>query len=1063
MGITGLDFQTVDVKFDQGLDTKTQAKLVLPCKWNQLQNVTLSKDNTPRRRDGITPLVSSANGNGLATYNNQLLVVNGSAVSSVSTASTPAVANPVSGLLGYVGVSKTEVRRSTGMQDSLDCATGGGYTCYVWRDLTGAAVQTGINCTVVDETTGTQLQANATVATTTTGFCPRVVFAGSAFFIFWIDGTFLRCRVIQTSAPTAIGAATALINSASLADLSFDACAFGTNSALVVYGWADGVTSLRSIRVTQAAAVPSIAAGPTNLVTQASHAIATLTAVTCATFSNVLAGAFAMWSTTSDVTGVTINGSWAVVTPMNQLTFPAVVAGNNHLTATQDPSGNVRVYCDQQAAWGTNALSQISAVVVNSTLATTAFPTVLNSASFATAATDPAGPSGPWIAGKAFSTSANVFLPVCVMSNYQGTSFSAPAGTHVTNNMQNTFFLLDVTSTTSAAVVAKALYGAYGVATINNNAPRVSTPCSAPALASGGFALACTERTLLSFVGGFNVSPTGVVRLTLTPNPTQAPIRAQLGESAYFAGGSMTAYDGSGLSEVGFPLFPEGVSVEVVAAGGAMTAGVHQVCVIYEWIDNAGQRGQAAPSLAVSATTAANDRLRVRVPTLLLSQKTGVKIVAYITQAAGLSFNRVGTVTAGSAGTDNDTTVAFVTLPLIDQADSVYAGNELLYNQPNQAGTTLVNNAPGPCSVLGAHQNRLWFDRSDQAGAFGYSQQYVNNLGLQFNETLGGMVDASAGAFTGFQELDEKEIIFCQRKIYAVFGSGPTPSGGFSNYSDPQEIPSDVGCSEPRSILKMPHGIIFKSAKGWYLLGRDLTTRYIGAGVASDDADSVSSAVLLEDRQECRFTISGATNSHSSLTYDYWRDQWSTSQMLYNNGAGSFVYLMADSIWWPTISRYVHVSTSLGLNKDTPGVFLDVGTGGSQAITTTARTGWLHVGTLAGYQRIRWMFLTGTSGSDTAGPTSSLVVSVDFDDMYDGVAPGAYSFSTAMGTAFPNYVAGQSIDLRHKLIRQKCKSVAFTFTDAPIGSAVGANFQALTLEIGRKRGLSKLPATQSVG
>ncbi len=1073
-----LEFQTVDVRFDKGLDTRTEKKLVIPGKWNQLQNCTLSEDGTPQRRDGSVALVAAATGNGLATYNNQLLTVNGSALSSISTGGTDqAVA--VSGRIGNVGVSKQEIRRSTGMQDSPDVASGGGYTCYVWRELDIAATATGLRVSVFDETTGTPMLANAALITSAAAFCPRVVFGAATqgepacFFIFYNDGIDdLFCRVITVTAPTVLGTQTSLISSASLAGLNFDACTFGSDgstadsTAAVVYAWADGTTSIRTIQVTQAASVPSILAGPTNVQTQANLPVATLHALAIKPFNGLVCGIFSFASGASAMdgtSGVTIDDSWGVLTAATNLIADGpTTAANCTITATSDGGGRLQLFTDRRSAWSTAAINVIKSFRVTSALAIFSGPnTVANSASFA-GTTTPRGPQGPWIAGKAFTSGTNTYLPVWVMENYA--NLSVASANPRTSNEQNTVFLLDTTNAGNASfgfapVVAKALYGALGCAAINGNAPMVSSPCSTPTV-SGGFAFACTERTLLSFVGGFNVSPSGVVRLTFAPNFTVPPIRMQLGESGYFAGGSLAAFDGLAVTEHGFPLFPEGIDVELVSGGGSMTAGVHQVVVISEWIDNAGQRHQSAPSLAVSVTTAANDRLRVRAPSLLLSQKAGVTLVPYVTQSAGTTFNRAVSASGSGAGTANDTTAASTTLALIDAADTVYAANELLYTQPNTAGTTLPNLAPGPCNAVAPHQNRVWFDKADQPGQFGYSQSYANNIGLRFNEALSGAVDVSGGRIVGFSSMDEKVIIFCDHKPFVVYGSGPDGSGGFSSYGEPREVPSDVGCSEARSILEMPQGIIFKSLKGWYLLGRDLQVRYIGDGVAAFDANSVSSAVLLADRQECRFT--SASGTQLIYSYDVNGGEWSTTvYRAQDHGGGIAAVAVADAAYWTTLGRYVTLSLTHGLNQDTPGVFLDK-PGVSLvalAIPTTGRTAWLRMAIINGFQRVRKAFLTGTSPT---APTSTLVVSVDFDDAYGQVAPGSYSFTVAYGTMFPTFTVGNPVDFRHSMQHQKCKSVAFTFVDTPTAAnPAGVNFQALSLELGLKRGLKKLPAAQS--
>ncbi len=116
----------------------------------------------------------------------------------------------------------------------------------------------------------------------------------------------------------------------------------------------------------------------------------------------------------------------------------------------------------------------------------------------------------------------------------------------------------------------------------------------------------------------------------------------------------------------------------------------------------------------------------------------------------------------------------------------------------------------------------------------------------------------------------------------------------------------------------------------------------------------------------------------------------------------------------------------------------------------------MHVGTLEGFQRVRWLYLTATADSNPAG---TLTVAVDFDDSY-GSAPGAYSLAVSLATI--TFGVGRSIDLRHKLRRMKCKSVAFTFTDSS-GVPPLTGIQALALDVGRKRGTNKLPAAQGVG
>ena len=259
--------------------------------------------------------------------------------------------------------------------------------------------------------------------------------------------------------------------------------------------------------------------------------------------------------------------------------------------------------------------------------------------------------------------------------------------------------------------------------------------------------------------------------------------------------------------------------------------------------------------------------------------------------------------------------------------------------------------------------------------------------------------------------------------------------------------------------MPYPGGIIFKSDKGWYVLGRDLSTRYIGEGVSRWDEYDVSAAVMMEDRQEIRFTSSNS--SGPTLVYSYLSDAWSVFYLGNLLHPGS----VSAAVWWPATGRFVHLQPSTGvfpgLMQDTPGVYVDgAGLGGQAGFFVYARTGWLHVGSLEGFQRVRKMYMTATAA---AAPTTPLVISVDFDDMYDLDADGAYSMTVDLATiTFDNIAA---IDLRHKLSRMKCKSVAFSFLEGSADELLVplTGMQAMSLEVGIKTGVNRLPATQSVG
>jgi hypothetical protein len=1100
-----LEFQTVDVRFTQGQDTRTQRKLLLPGTWDTLVNMSLSEDGTPQVRDGAQPLVGAQNGNGLAVRGNELLAINGGAVSTISATPTTPVAKQAPGTLPYVDVSKLEVDFTTGYHDSLDVAYGNGFACYVWRDLSSSMGSAAIKCTIIDLASGAKVVNAQTLNSAGTPTTPRVVFGNNAFFVFYVLaslGNGLMCRVVQTSAPSTIGAETTIDSSANLSTENIDACFFASG-ALVAYRWTDLTTSVKTVVVTNVGTTPSVALGPTNTMSEANVPTASVQGIACAVYSGGSIGVFVVkqagGAVAGGLVGAVLSAVLVVTTGATNIdaTVPAAATAT-HVTAVAIGTQRMAVFFDQQCSYLSAAFRPLRAKVVDVTLGSVvAAATLLSSACFRINAAEASGPQGPFIAGKAFTAGTSVYLPVCMLENYNRlTLFPNVEFTDPTTGIQQgstlssqcAFYLLDVSAfvnatgaATNFAVVAGALYRTLGLVdlTLGGAAPTVQTPCSVSGPTSdGGYIIALQDRGRLELTRGINVTPVGVSGITLTPRTTSGAVSAQLGESTYLAGGLLGAYDGKQAGEQGILMFPEGCSAVVNAVGGAankLTVGTHQLVFVYEWMDGAGNRWQSAPSIPVTAVVANNtDRIDCLVPTTQLPMGAGynanistLSIVPYMTVASGLTFFRCPpSIVAPTLNNTAASTVSFNLGATTAWTDDVLAGNELLYTQPLQTGTTLPNLAPGPVSAFAVGQGRVWFLKADQPFAYGFSQKLINNTGLQFNDALSGTLPQDSGGAVAVAMLDEKVIIFGKRRIYAVYGSPPDSSGANGSLSDPQDVQSDVGCSDARSVLtELPGGILFKSEQGWHMLGRDLSVRYVGAGVAAYDSQRIRSAVLMQDRKEARFvTDSGAVLVFSTLFQEptwsvfAYGNAWTMPQPI----AGEDV---ADAAWWPALERFVWLNTTHGLNNDVPSSTLDsIGAGPiNSVITWVARTGFLKVGALEGFQRVRKLYAT-TSAADLATLLSTLIVSIYFDDTYDASGAFVEIFGVDVAAAAASAASIEAIDFRHTIANlQKCKSIAFSFRNsASDTNHIGLlGIQAIALEVGLKKGVRRLPAAQS--
>src|ERR1700677_556451 len=117
----------------------------------------------------------------------------------------------------------------------------------------------------------------------------------------------------------------------------------------------------------------------------------------------------------------------------------------------------------------------------------------------------------------------------------------------------------------------------------------------------------------------------------------------------------------------------------------------------------------------------------------------------------------------------------------------------------------------------------------------------------------------STGPMKCIFPMDDKLIIFKQNAMYYINGTGPDNTGANSQYSQAIFITSTVGCANQNSIVFIPQGLMFQSDKGIWLLGRDLSTNYIGAPVENTNQYLITSATTIPGTTQVRFTLNNGT------------------------------------------------------------------------------------------------------------------------------------------------------------------------------------------------------------
>ena len=467
--------------------------------------------------------------------------------------------------------------------------------------------------------------------------------------------------------------------------------------------------------------------------------------------------------------------------------------------------------------------------------------------------------------------------------------------------------------------------------------------------------------------------------------------------------------------------------------------------VTYEWSDNQGNINRSAPSIPVSVTTtgsASTGSVVLQLPVLPITYKTTnpVKIVVYRWSVAQQSYYQVTSISAPVLNAPDFPVQAITFTDTL--TDASILGNNLIYT----TGGVVENISPPAFSSVTLFDNRLW-GISSEDNSLWFSKPIVPGTPVEMSDfftinvapTIG--ASGSTGFVTCIYPMDDKLIIFKKDAIYYVNGNGPDITGAFNQYSEPIFVTSTVGCDNQNSIVFIPNGLMFQSDKGIWLLGRDLSTNYIGAPVEAYNLDEVNSALTIPGTNQVRFMLDGGV----TLMFDYFYGQWGT----FNN--------------IPSISSTLFQGLHTYINRfgqvfqETPNTYLD----GSSPVQIKVKTSWVNLAGLQGFQRLYFFYLIGTYfsphklkvdiGYDYAPyPTQqTLITPINYAPAY-GVDP-IYGSGDPYGGA-PNLEQWQVFAQR-----QLCQAFQITITEIydpsfSIPAGAGLTLSGLDLVIGGKKG-----------
>lgn len=1017
-----LQKQSLPINFAKGLDTKTDKFQVQAGNFLSLVNSVFTTGGQMQKRNGFGSLTSLPDSSNtfLTTFNGDLTAI-GTSVNAYSTSSEKWVSK---GSITPLKLNALPLIRNNTNQSQADVAVANGLVCTVYTDQDPSNLSAKIyKYAVADVATGQNLIAPTTItqADATYG-TPRVYVVGRFFVVIFtnlVSATyhlkFFSISTVSLAVSTPADLSTTYVPSTQVA---FDAVT--ANNSLYV-GWAGTGTDFKITYLNSA-----LQQGPT--VTFTGEAVTQVSMTADTTGSTPV-----IWGTLFNSGGntgysVAVNPQLATILgethtiAVSLITKITTVARNNILT----------IYYERATTYAYD--TSIPSHQISKRTCTIAG--VVSGASVVVRSVG--------LASKAFQIdSAYYFLSV----------YQSP--------YQNTYFLINE----SGNVIAKLAY--------ENSGGYVTSALPNVVVDGIKFYTSYLIKDLIQAVNKNTNVPAGSqtagiysqtgINLAEFDLTTDGLTTGEIAGDLHFTGGFMWMYDGYLPVEHLFHLYPDSVEATWSATGGSIAAqpdgatntNAYYYQVTYEWTDNQGNSFKSAPSIPVAVTTTgalSTGSITINVPTLRLTYKIAnpVKIVIYRWSAGQQSYYQTTSITAptlNSVGVDYITYVDTL-------ADSSILGNNLIYT----TGGVLENIAAPAIADITLFQSRLFCIYAEDRNTVGFSKIVIENTPVEMSDqqtlfiapTIG--AQGSTGPLSLSYSMDDKLILFKENAMYYITGTGPDITGAGGSYSDPVFITATVGCTNKKSIVFMPNGLMFQSSKGIWLLGRDMSTKYIGAPVEAYNSSTVTSAINVPGTNQVRFSL----DTGEVLMYDYYYDQW---------GIFKGARMLSSTLFQ---DQQTYIDTAGAVYQETPGKYLDA----SVPVLMSFTTSWFNLAGLQGFQRFYYFYLLGVYLSphklnikiaynyNANNTQATLVTPVNAnntygdDTYYGGGSPYGGESNIEQWRIFPNL--------------QKCESFQITIDEiynSSLGQAAGAGLtlSGLNLIIGAKKSYTTLVPGLSAG
>lgn len=1028
-----LNKQDFWVPLARGLNQKTDARALSPMELSDLQNAEFTKAKGIQKRFGSTALtMTDTSGNAitnfrrLATRDNELLLFTKEALYTYIDNDDRWASRG-----SYYAVKNTErdISIRTTEQYNGNRCTAANVTLYVWVDKVGATGT--VRATAVDATTGGIIVADQSLGT---GERPKIFYLSSAdkFLIIWINGSNVLQYLAVDPDSVATDIAGSVTSGTTAANGYYDACLrTGTDTVWVVGndpgGGAGGVGTAGDYWIRSA--------------TSNSGGVITLGVATAKARDSDAAIAIS-YGATPDYLGVVRNDS--------------VTADILADVLTGAGGGDVATYVDIAVDNSVSSTANQITCVWKDTTDSSAYRCYAFWSSDAAADSDDAVnteygwfSSSGTTSGPASTILAYTVRPASKAFLHNGVPclnlvfdrYAVASATQIAAQPQSSYFLWHLTG---GFIGLSCLRVAGGHQKTTSFLPEVQNTSS-----NVYSWLGLTRSVFISSRTGSkdeNNNPNAyrdrnLRDITYTFDSDDARRAVQVGKTLYIAGSMPMQYDGASLVEIGWLIFPWVLSLAVDGTGTTPAEGTYFYRPFLEANNKQGERTISSSVWIESVTHGAgvNGRIVADIPYQPITRRSlttgGSGIVLYRSKEGPnqdsprwrVTSHDPSTTGANSYLPNSSASSSWsVTYDGDDLSDSNLVTKEIEYL--SRRPIPLDNLSPASCTIIAHCQRRIFLGGLTNPNAFAYSQYREDGCTVEFNDALAGETPGIGGDVTGFASLNESVIVFKERAIFLLPGTGPD-NNAQGAYGEPQLISRQIGCTKQDLLCETPMGVIFMSRRGIWLLDTSYQLQPIGFAVEDEaTTNTYVKVIACPDQPQVRF-LSSTTDK--TLVYDYDAQQWSVWTI---DGLDAVVH------------RNVYkLLDSTAVRPDSYTTWKENGT----AYSLIVQTGWIRPDEAWSWNRIYQFFII---GEYRASHTLRIRIA------YDGVESWIDDETWA---ATPTTVGGV-LECRVYPSRQKCSAMKIRIEDT---NNSGTRDESLALtgilfRVGLKGGVPRRGSTQ---